>query len=198
MAAIKSRATPATRDAIAALETMSETELEAFASSLLLSNWDKLDLAAAPLVASALQVYWTRLAAGLRAEDIGRMDVPGVCPVCGAHPVSSLVRIGGAEQGLRYLVCSLCATEWNLVRVKCSACDSTKGIAYYGIENGSPAVKAETCDQCRSYLKIFNMEKDPQVDPTADDLASLALDIMIEERDYHRSGINFLMLPGAT
>ena len=121
----------------------------------------------------------------------------GLCPVCGSYPVASVVRIGGAQQGLRYLVCSLCASEWHMVRVKCSACGSTRGISYLGIEGAGHAVKAECCDECRTYLKIFYLEQDTTLVPAADDLATLALDMLVDQQGYNRLGPNLLFLPGA-
>ncbi len=117
--------------------------------------------------------------------------------MCGSHPVASVVRIGGAQQGLRYLVCSLCASEWHMVRVKCSACGSTKGISYLGLDGGSEAIKAECCDECKTYLKIFYLEKDTSLVPAADDLATLALDMLVDQEGYNRIGPNLLFLPGA-
>ena len=38
-------------------------------------------------------------------------------------------------------------------------------------------------------------EKDPYVEPVADDLASLFLDIELEEKGLFRSGLNPLMFP---
>jgi FdhE protein len=68
-----------------------------------------------------------------------------------------------------------------------------KGIAYYGIEGGSAAVKAETCDACHGYLKILHMEKDPNVDALADDVASIALDVLMAESGIARKGTNFFL-----
>jgi FdhE protein len=56
-------------------------------------------------------------------------------------------------------------------------------------------VRAETCDSCKSYLKIVYSRKGP-VDPVADDLATLALDILVDEAGYARSGPNLLLVPG--
>jgi FdhE protein len=93
------------------------------------------------------------------------LDVPGVCPCCGFLPVASVVRGGGEVGNLRYLHCALCNTEWNLVRVKCTACDATEGVSYRHLEaegiKGAGAVRAETCDSCKSYLKIVYQEKAP-------------------------------------
>lgn len=87
----------------------------------------------------------------------------------------------------RYLVCALCMTEWNMERVKCTSCEEEKGVAYLTVEveGRLPAdvpIRAETCDECKTYLKIFMQEKDPNIDPIADDLNSLALDMLVDER----------------
>jgi FdhE protein len=103
---------------------------------------------------------------------------------------------------MRYLVCSLCATEWNMARVKCTACNTDKGVQYLSLTRDENAkatdapTRAEVCDECKSYLKIFYQEKDPQVEPNADDLATLALDVLVDEQGYGRSGPNLLFHPG--
>ena len=84
------------------------------------------------------------------------------------------------------------------MRVKCSACASTKGISYLGIEGATEAIKAEVCDECKTYLKIFYLEKDSSMEPAADDLATLALDMLVDEAGYNRVGPNLLFVPGAT
>ena len=56
--------------------------------------------------------------------------------------------------------------------------------------------RAETCDECKSYLKIFYQDKDARVEPNADDLATLALDVLVDEQGYGRSGPNLLFHPG--
>jgi len=152
-----------------------------------------IDTATAPLLMAALQLDRTVLASQLREQDMPMLDVHTVCPVCGTPPVASIVRIGGRYQGLRYLHCGLCATEWHMVRVKCSHCETTEGISYYAVEGQGDALKAETCGQCHHYRKIAYMEKDPMVEPLADDLASLALDVMMGEAGYGRANGNPLL-----
>ena len=58
------------------------------------------------------------------------------------------------------------------------------------------AVKAEVCDECKTYLKIFHLEKDARMVPAADDLATLALDILVDEQGYNRLGPNLLLAIG--
>jgi FdhE protein len=170
--------------------------VEDLADALLAGRTQGVDGAAAPFVMAALQVYWTGMAA---AFDEGRVPAAagaGVCPLCGTPPVASVIRIGGAYDGYRYLCCPLCSSEWHLVRVTCSHCAQTQGIAYHLIEGGSEAIKAESCDGCRTYRKIFYQEKDPHVEPVADDLASVALDVLMGEAGYARSSGNPLLWQG--
>jgi FdhE protein len=185
------------------LQALDDVSLEAVADRVLSGTTLDDDAAIVPFVGAALQVYFARQAASLNAGDVGHCDVPTVCPVCGTRPVASVIRIGGERASLRYLVCALCQTEWHMARVQCSSCQTDKGVHYLSLaeEGGSggtkAAVKAEACDECRSYLKIFNQEKDALVDPCADDLASLALDLLVDEQGYARSGPNLLFHPGS-
>jgi FdhE protein len=167
---------------------------EAQASKLLAGQTLGLDHATAPLLGAALQVYWTHLVTTLGYDAFGRLDVPNVCPCCASRPTASIARIG--QSAYRYLHCSLCAAEWHMVRIKCTNCDTTKGIHYLGIEGGSLAIKAECCDECGTYLKILYMEKDHQVEPAADDLATLTLDLLVAETGKASSGVNFMLIHG--
>ncbi len=157
------------------------------------------DAALLPYVGAALQVLWTAGASRLGSPAIAAIDAPGVCPCCGFLPVASVVRHVGEVANLRYLHCALCNTEWNLVRVKCAACDANENIGYRELEGEGlqqrGAVRGETCESCKSYLKIVYTEKGG-VDPVADDLATLALDILLDEAGYSRSGPNLLLIPG--
>jgi FdhE protein len=167
--------------------------LETQADALLAAQGTGIDAAAAPFVMAALQVYWVDLASRLGADDVTELDVPGVCPVCGTLPVASVVRTDNRSQGYRFLHCALCATEWHMVRIKCSQCEATRDVTYHSIEGGSEAIRAESCDSCRTYRKILYQEKDAGVEPVADDLASLALDLLLSEAGYHRSSGNPLL-----
>jgi len=170
-----------------------------------------LDLAAAPLVAAGLQAYWTQLVLQVAERDgeniYGRTDPGNACPCCGSAPTASITRIGADEAGFRYLHCSLCSTEWHYVRIKCTHCESTKGIHFEsltpqpGVELPATgaregAVKAECCDSCGHYLKQIAMERDPEVEPVADDLASVTLDLLVSEAGHQRSGHNLMLLFG--
>jgi FdhE protein len=87
-----------------------------------------------------------------------------------------------------------------MVRIKCSNCESTRGISYLHLDDESPdqkhAVAVEVCEECKTYLKICNMERDPLIEPVADDLASLPLDLLVAGTGKSSSGINYLLIHG--
>jgi FdhE protein len=168
-------------------------EIESQADLLITARTSGVDAPAAPFVMAALQVYWAAMASSLQLSDVRQIDVPGVCPTCGTLPVSSIVRSDKRSQGYRYLHCALCATEWHMVRITCSQCLANEGIAYHSIEGGLAAVRAESCGQCHTYRKILYQEKDPEVEPVADDLATLALDLLMTEEGLHRGSGNPLL-----
>jgi FdhE protein len=171
-----------------------DAELDAQADLLIAARADGVDGQAAPFITAALQVYWAAMASTLRLTDVTQLDVPTVCPVCGSLPVASVVRSDKhGPQGYRYLHCGLCETEWHMVRITCSHCLTTEGITYNAIEGGSEAVRAETRGKCHTYRKILYQEKDTGVEPLADDLASLALDLLMTEEGFHRGSGNPLL-----
>lgn len=183
-------------DVVSALRAKSSAELDALAAAVLAEAMPAADLAAVPLVMAALQVVFADRASRLRARDVPIVDPGSICPVCASPPVASVLRIGGAAGGYRYLHCGVCCTEWHMVRVKCSHCLSTRGIAYQGVE-GNESVVAETCSECGSYRKLVNQEKDPYGEALADDLASVMLDLLMSETEYARAGSNPLLAYGA-
>ncbi|MDP3538517.1 MAG: formate dehydrogenase accessory protein FdhE [Azonexus sp.] len=187
-------APPAAQEALGSLLAASDAQLEKLAETILSGEPDATNAAQLPFVGAALQVAYTKLASQLDASQLQALDAHGVCPCCGSLPVASVVRLGAAINNLRYLHCSLCNTEWNVPRATCTACDSEKGVALHEVEGSNGAVRAETCDSCKSYLKIVYQEKDPHVDPVADDLATLALDMLVDEAGYARSGPNLLLI----
>ncbi|NYT85117.1 formate dehydrogenase accessory protein FdhE [Pollutimonas harenae] len=167
--------------------------IEAQADALLAEREEDVDAATAPFIMAALQVYWTGLAADFQESALPVVTPHGVCPLCGSLPVASIVHVGGQADACRYLCCSLCSAEWHLVRVTCSHCENTKQIAYHAIEGGPEGIKAESCDHCHTYRKIFYQEKVLGVDAIADDLASLTLDMLMGDAGYSRASGNPLL-----
>lgn len=175
------------------LQTHAPADIETLADAILTNQLAPGDSGKAAFVMAALQVYWTNLACSLSESQLPLNAPFGVCPCCGSLPVASIVRVGGSADGCRYLCCPRCSVEWHVVRVTCTHCESTKGIYYHSIEDGPAAIKAESCDSCQSYRKIFYQKDQLYVDPVADDLASLALDMLMGEAGYERSSGNPLL-----
>jgi FdhE protein len=186
----------AASETIAGLLQTNEGALEETADRILAGNLTDISPQVLPFVAAALQVYWVHMASSLGEDAFGRLKRGGLCPVCGSPPMVGIVRIGGREQGLRYLSCSLCASQWHMVRLKCSSCESTEGIDHYMREGSNGAVKAESCSNCNSYLKLLYLTKDPQMEAMADDLATLALDMLMDKEGKTRGGPNLFFHPG--
>ena len=178
------------------LEKASTQELEDMASALFASDFSSVSSDKAPFIWAALSLYWAQMAnliPGKARAEYGEQRQ--YCPVCGSMPVSSMVQIG-TTQGLRYLHCNLCETEWHVVRVKCSNCEQSGKLHYWSLDDEQAAIKAESCDDCGTYLKILYQEKEPKVEAVADDLASLVLDARMEQEGYARSSINPFLFPG--
>jgi FdhE protein len=202
------------------LRALPDADLEGCADAVLAEFGDGINPLHAPFVAAALQLLWTTHASQLDANRVQPPVTGTLCPVCGSHPVASVIRIGGQAQGYRYLHCAICASEWHMVRVKCSCCEKNARIAYQSLapagagtgadtgadtgaapinkaQDPSRVARAETCDDCHSYRKIFNQEHDFMVEPLADDLASLALDVLVTEAGYTRGSVNPLLWFGS-
>ncbi|WP_175625919.1 MULTISPECIES: formate dehydrogenase accessory protein FdhE [Oxalobacteraceae] len=194
------------------LQQMSDQEMELQADRLLNNIMFGLNLAIAPLIAAGLQVYWTHMllaTVAARGDDrlapFGRIGDSTRCPCCGSLPTASVSRVDG-EGNYRYLHCSLCSLQWHMVRIKCSHCESTKGIHYHSLQAAGDtastnavskeAIEVETCDECNHYLKIVRIERDTAVEPVADDLSSVILDLLISEAGYQRHGVSLLLLFG--
>jgi FdhE protein len=183
--------------------------IELQARSILQAESYGIDVLCAPFIMAALQVHWAALASQFVADKVTALDVPGLCPLCGTLPVASMVYAKAPYEGYRYLHCALCASEWHMVRVQCTQCGASgKDIGFHTLERTArdkkaeqeiaAAVRAETCEQCRGYRKILYQEKDAGVEPVADDVASIALDLLLGEQGYHRAGSNpLLWLPAA-
>lgn len=196
------------RAAALQLADATDEHLETQAGRLLTGVMLGLDLAAAPLIAAGLQLQWVRLVqqtasahTGGPVAAFGRIDDATVCPCCGSRPVASVERLGA--EGARYLSCGLCATQWHYVRIKCTHCQSTKGISLQNLVAADaaspevqPAVQAECCSECGHYLKLMHPARDNALEPVADDLASLTLDLLVSEEGLHRHGLNLLLLFG--
>ncbi len=185
-------APPAFKTAVTAIaEATCEKHLDWLKAAL--DGSDDLEQAVQVLALAALQVHFARLAAKLDADKIAPV-AEGGCPVCGSAPTASAVVSWPQANNTRFCTCSLCASQWHVVRLKCVTCGTTKGISYPRIDGHPDALRAETCDACKSYVKIVYQVKDPAMEPFADDIASLDLDLVLKKEGWSRGGANPFLL----
>jgi FdhE protein len=145
------------------------------------------------LVLASLQVLFTRMSSVVRASDL-KPVADGACPVCGSGPISSAIVGWPKAYNTRFCTCSLCATMWNVMRVSCLLCGSSDGVSFRSIEGKPDTVKAETCEKCRGYVKVLYQVKDPTLEPLADDVATLGLDMLMSQQGWKRGGRNPFLL----
>ncbi|KPF66858.1 formate dehydrogenase accessory protein FdhE [beta proteobacterium AAP99] len=169
------------------------------------------DLGAAPVIGAALQVVWTGACLALKdsawpvPSAAIHLTEAGRCPCCGSRPTASITQSGGESLGQRYLHCSLCNLRWYMQRSRCAHCGDSAQISFHSLDRADStesdgaraaqaAIQAECCDACNRYLKIVHTDRDPFVEPVADDLASVTLDLLVGETGKLRHGMNFMLL----
>ena len=187
----------AARQARDALKTATPDRLEALSEHFLEGEVAADEAARMVFVVAAIQVVCTLKAARLDKATVRINDKePGLCPVCASPPVGGVIEPGGTKFGHRHLHCSLCATQWRYVRVRCVHCGSTDKISFRQIA-GTTSLRAECCESCHGYSKVFYLERAKAVEPFADDLASLGLDLMVGEEGFSRVANPFVLGDGA-
>lgn len=181
------------------LVSLADADLDKLAQRVLFTELYGEDAALLPFIGAALQVCWTQMAQRSAVSAQVSAATAGVCPFCGFLPVGGRLQTVGEVANLRYLTCALCATEWNVMRAKCVVCAASGKIGYRSLDGAAtkqPAsIRAETCDDCMSYIKT-SVQEHGGGDIAVDDLASLALDILLDEAGYQRYGPNLLLAPG--
>lgn len=178
---------------LAALRDLSADERFDAVQALAEGRFDAVPAAIAPFLWAALSLQYAKAARAAPMPDHGAAE-HACCPVCGTAPVASLIMTGD-RQGLRYLHCALCESQWHMVRAKCSNCGSAADLDYLSFDSAEATVRAESCCACRGYLKVVSLERDPQAEAVADDLATLALDDAVTAEGYRRTGFNPFALP---
>jgi FdhE protein len=117
-----------------------------------------------------------------------------VCPYCRRRPVVAVLRPEG-DGGKRSLVCSLCSTEWDYLRIKCVSCDEghKDQLPIYTAEEFRSA-RIEACDTCKQYIKAIDLTKNGLAVPVVDELATAALNLWAEEKGYRKAQTNIFGL----
>jgi len=135
---------------------------------------------------AVLRPYMETLRAANRAPS--RVHRQGHCPFCGGSPFVAARREGSEMEGARrMLACSLCGGEWLLGRILCPACfeEDPRKLPIFQSDR-YPAVRIETCDTCRRYIKSIDLSLDARPIPEVDDVVSLSMDLWATEEGYTR------------
>lgn len=178
------------RQALEALAQASAEDRRWLLSNVLADTIPADSVAPHLFVAAAVQVQLANMSAALPLEALQPVAT-GVCPACGGRPATASV-IGLRDiENVRYASCSCCALQWNEVRIKCLCCGSTQGISYRSADTADATVKAEVCSECDHWVKILYQIRNASLEPIADDVGSMGLDLLMKnETRFKRAGFN--------
>ena len=166
-------------------------------TELLLENWEPQGVR----TQSPAQLFLSYLLLQPYAQHVtSRMTIApdtssSHCPACG-NPAQLAVLREFNNGAKRSLICSLCFTEWEFLRVRCPNCnqqDKDK-LPVFTAEQFQQG-RIEACDNCKTYIKCIDLTKDGHAVPQVDDLATLALDLWAEEQGYTPQHHNMFFLP---
>lgn len=182
--------------ALTQLNEASQQQRLDWAKNLTGGRFSELPGAVVPFLGAALQLAWALWLDQVPAKRIREQEDQTECPCCGSLPVAGVIHHRQPADGARYLLCSLCATQWHYVRLKCSHCRGTRGLEYLHFDDSPYGVRAEACPECHTCLKQLYLEHAPNADAVAADLASLDLDMSLAEQGYQRRAPSLLLAPG--
>jgi len=162
---------------------------------LLLDAWEG---AGNPLAVPNADRFYARVLLQPYAEylasrgDIRAEGAEPACPFCNARPVVAVLR-GEGDGAKRWLLCSLCATEWQYRRVLCPNCgqENKDQLPIYTASDFEH-VRVEACDNCRTYIKSVDLTRDGHAVPMVDELATVALNLWADEHGYSKFEANLL------
>ena len=106
--------------------------------------------------------------------------------MCGARP--SLVSLSADNR--RYRHCPFCGSEEHSDS-GCAVCRT--GGVFHSTQfffHGEPGFTIQTCDACKSYVKVVDRVVLSRLSPDLADLISLSLDVSIQEKGYKRTSPN--------
>jgi FdhE protein len=132
------------------------------------------------------------LAQGRGSPAAPEMAAANLCPHCASKPVAAVLRPEG-EGGKRFLLCSVCYSEWEFRRLVCPHCgeESHEKLPVYTAEE-FPHIRIDACDTCGVYIKTIDLTRNGFAVPEVDELASAALDLWAVEKGYTKLQPNLL------
>ncbi len=110
----------------------------------------------------------------------------GYCPICGSG--ATLGELQGNDQS-KHLRCAQCGADWPFPQLQCMYCgnEDHSTLSYFYSEGEREKQRIEVCDQCGGYLKVIaSFSPIPVQVLTIEDLATLYLDYIAQERGYAR------------
>jgi FdhE protein len=112
------------------------------------------------------------------------------CPFCRCKPQLGVLHPEG-DGGKRFLLCSLCGTEWEYRRVICSNCEESDKEKLPVFKSEEVAyIKLAGCETCHSYLKCIDLSIDGHAIPAVDDVASLPMSLWMVDNGFHPAHFN--------
>ncbi|HET9836972.1 MAG TPA: formate dehydrogenase accessory protein FdhE [Candidatus Angelobacter sp.] len=182
---IREEGSPALKESALALEQASEEQrLE-----LLTAFWQhEVDLRQLPVeygfFAHALLQPYAEYLAGRTSS--ATESSPPLCPFCGSKPQLAVLRPEG-DGAKRFLLCSLCGTEWFFRRLLCPNCsEENKDRLPVFTAAEFDYVRVDACDTCHTYLKSIDLSRNGRAVPVVDELATLSLNMWAQEHDYQK------------
>jgi FdhE protein len=114
------------------------------------------------------------------------------CPFCSARPLVGVLRREG-DGAKRFLICSVCSTEWACGRLICPGCgeETVDKLAVYTAFQFNH-VRVEACDTCGQYIKTVDLTKNGLAVPVVDELATIPLNFWAHEHGYVKLQANLL------
>ena len=111
---------------------------------------------------------------------------PPICPFCGSKPQLAVLRPEG-DGAKRFLLCSLCGTEWFFRRLLCPNCaEENKEHLPVFVAQEFDYVRVDACDTCHTYIKSIDLSKNGNAVPVVDELASVSLNLWAQENKYQK------------
>lgn len=107
------------------------------------------------------------------------------CPMCGRSPNVGIIQ----GDNFKRLHCPGCGTRWPARRYACSLCgEDDRGALHFLVTEAWPGWRIETCNRCRSYLKVIDYREpgtwSPDQDLFVEDARTLILDEIAREQGY--------------
>jgi len=184
--------TPQTRELAASSMALDwPSELDAYWNERLTRPYAPLSFILLTLLQPFAQILASRALASQLANQ-AQIDRPLAphCPFCLCKPQLGVLRPEG-DGGKRFLLCTLCGTEWEYRRVICPNCgelDKEKLPVYKS--DKVPHIKVAACDTCHTYLKCIDLGIDGHAIPEAEDIATLPISLWMVENGFQPLRLN--------